>query len=216
MEGPRGTSGGGDDKVTPPQLYFNRRRLLRGGVLAASSLGTGWLYSRLNGMSSDATQAPELRELASAPSAVTAATQLTPGEPLTSQADITHYNNFYEFTTDKDRVADVAARFDTSGWRISVEGLVKNPRVFDLDDVRRLGAIEERVYRMRCVEAWSMVIPWAGLPLAALLGSVEPSGDAVTSRSRRCSIRAGCRGRTRTSSNGRMSKACGSTKRCTR
>jgi sulfoxide reductase catalytic subunit YedY len=185
LKGPRDSRGGGDDipspvvdEVTPPEIYFNRRRLLRGGVLLASGLATAALYRRLNGMSSMVTETARLGEVAAASSAIVAATRLGPGEGITSLAEITHYNNFYEFTTDKDGVADVAASFDTAGWRVSVEGLVKRPRVFSLDDLRQLGAVEERVYRMRCVEAWSMVIPWAGLPLAALLDSVEPLAGA--------------------------------------
>ena len=76
--------------------------------------------------------------------------------------DITHYNNFYEFSTDKEGVAPAAAGFDTKGWQVSVEGLVNKPKVFDLDDLLKISPPEERIYRMRCVEAWSMVIPWVG------------------------------------------------------
>jgi methionine sulfoxide reductase catalytic subunit len=166
------------DEVTPPELYFNRRRLLRGGLLVTSGLGTAWLYRRLNGMSAGPTETAQLAAVANAPEPIASAIKLGPGEELTPYSAIAHYNNFYEFTTDKDRVADIATSFDTSGWRISVEGLVKRPRVFSLDDLRSLGAVEERVYRMRCVEAWSMVVPWAGLPLATLLDAVEPRDEA--------------------------------------
>jgi sulfoxide reductase catalytic subunit YedY len=99
-------------------------------------------------------------------------------EPLTPRTSILNYNNFYEFTTDKDAVAGAAAGFKTDDWTVTVGGLVRQPRVFDLDDIRRLGPPEERVYRMRCVEAWSMVIPWAGVSLSKLLDLVEPSPDA--------------------------------------
>jgi sulfoxide reductase catalytic subunit YedY len=96
----------------------------------------------------------------------------------TSYQSITTYNNFYEFTTDKTDVARVAKDFKTDDWRLSVDGMVHTPREFNLDDLRRMGPLEERVYRMRCVEAWSMVIPWAGLPLAKLLSAVNPMGSA--------------------------------------
>jgi methionine sulfoxide reductase catalytic subunit len=99
-------------------------------------------------------------------------------EPSTPLESIAHYNNFYEFTTDKDGVAKSAEGFSTAGWKIEVGGLVESPRVFDLDDIAKLGAPEERIYRMRCVETWSMVIPWAGIPLATLLGAVRPLGSA--------------------------------------
>ena len=99
-------------------------------------------------------------------------------EEKTPYQAITTYNNFYEFSTSKTDVARLAEDFKTNGWRLSVEGMVHTPRQFDLDDLRRLGTLEERVYRMRCVEAWSMVIPWAGLPLAKLFQAVEPMGSA--------------------------------------
>jgi sulfoxide reductase catalytic subunit YedY len=99
-------------------------------------------------------------------------------ETLTPLASIANYNNFYEFTTDKDGVARAAAGFDTRGWTVEVGGLVARPRVFDLDDLRRLSPPEERIYRMRCVEAWSMVIPWVGYALAKVLAAVEPLGAA--------------------------------------
>jgi sulfoxide reductase catalytic subunit YedY len=99
-------------------------------------------------------------------------------EPQTSLQDVTHYNNFYEFTTDKDQVADLSAAFNTSGWKVEVGGLVHKPKVFDLDDLLKIAKAEERVYRMRCVEAWSMVIPWAGYSLSRLLERVEPMGSA--------------------------------------
>ena len=85
-------------------------------------------------------------------------------DPATSLEDITHYNNFYEFSTDKEAVAEAAANFETKGWQVSVEGLAARPRVFDLDDLLKISPPEERVYRMRCVEGWSMVIPWVGFP----------------------------------------------------
>jgi sulfoxide reductase catalytic subunit YedY len=99
-------------------------------------------------------------------------------EPKTSYEDITHWNNFYEFSTDKTSVADAAANFQTAGWKLSVEGLVSKPTVFDMDDLLKLAPIEERVYRMRCVEAWSMVIPWNGYPLRAILDRVQPLSSA--------------------------------------
>jgi sulfoxide reductase catalytic subunit YedY len=99
-------------------------------------------------------------------------------EPLTSLEQVGNYNNFYEFSTDKESVAVAAAGFVTKPWTVAVEGMVHKPKVFDLDEILRLGPLEERVYRMRCVEGWSMLIPWAGLPLARLLERVEPMGSA--------------------------------------
>ncbi|HEY1490375.1 MAG TPA: protein-methionine-sulfoxide reductase catalytic subunit MsrP, partial [Verrucomicrobiae bacterium] len=99
-------------------------------------------------------------------------------EAQTSLENITHYNNFYEFSTDKEEVAVKAANFMTDGWTVSVEGLVKKPKVFALDDILKIAPPEERIYRMRCVEAWSMVIPWVGFSFSKLLNAVEPLSSA--------------------------------------
>ena len=99
-------------------------------------------------------------------------------EPLTEESDIISYNNFYEFTTDKNDVADLAKNFTTTGWELRVEGLVNRPTTFTIPQLMSLGPVEERIYRMRCVEAWSMVIPWAGLQLSHLLDAVEPMSQA--------------------------------------
>ena len=167
-----------DSEVTPPALYFNRRKLMRAGALAASVAGTGWIYRRLNTMSLTATDAPKLPTLVASPSTVASATREGVGEALTSLMAVTHYNNFYEFTTDKDRVAERAAGFSTTGWKVEVDGLVHKPKTFDLDDLLRIAPPEERVYRMRCVEAWSMVVPWVGFSLSKLLERVEPTSSA--------------------------------------
>ncbi|MEO7730026.1 MAG: protein-methionine-sulfoxide reductase catalytic subunit MsrP [Kofleriaceae bacterium] len=165
-----------DREITPRALYVNRRTVMRGGALAVSAAATAWLYRKLNGVETIDGDRPALANLVAA----------KPGqhdgfvadETMTSRASITNYNNFYEFSTDKDGVAKAAAAFDTRGWQLSVEGLVHKPRVFGLDDLRAIAAPEERIYRLRCVEAWSMVIPWAGLPLAKLLARVEPMASA--------------------------------------
>jgi methionine sulfoxide reductase catalytic subunit len=169
-------------EITPPSVYFNRRNLVRGAVAAASVATTGLLYRRLNGRSTASVEEPPLAGLATAPTATNPAEAATSGfrvdEPMTPLASVTHYNNFYEFSTDKDGVADKAAHFETKGWTVSVDGLVGKPKVFDLDDLLKISPPQERVYRMRCVEAWSMVIPWAGFPLSKLLARVEPLGGA--------------------------------------
>src|SRR5690606_252826 len=92
--------------------------------------------------------------------------------------DITGYNNFYEFGTDKEDPRRHAGRMVTEPWTVEVGGEVVKPRTFDIDELRKLAPMEERIYRLRCVEAWSMVIPWVGYPLSALLKQVEPTGNA--------------------------------------
>jgi sulfoxide reductase catalytic subunit YedY len=162
-----------ESEITPPSVYFNRRALMRGGVIAAGALATGWLYRRLNGVELVDTKTAELQGLAKSELSTPPA-----GEALTPRESIINYNNFYEFTTDKDGVARAAAGFVTDGWKIEVGGLCHEPRVFDLDDIRKISPPEERVYRMRCVEAWSMVIPWAGFSLSKLLDRVRPMAGA--------------------------------------
>lgn len=99
-------------------------------------------------------------------------------EAMTQETDIISYNNFYEFTTDKNGVAAAAENFNTEGWQVRVEGMVHKPTTFSMADITALGPIEERIYRMRCVEAWSMVISWAGLQLSHRLQAVEPMESA--------------------------------------
>jgi sulfoxide reductase catalytic subunit YedY len=163
-----------DDEITPRAVYLNRRTFLRAGVLAATAAGTALAYRRLNSVDLDVTAMPAVAGLITAPHA----NGFWVDEAVTARASILNYNNFYEFSTDKDGVASAAAGFHTTGWQLAVGGLVRKPRVFDLADLRRLSPPEERVYRMRCVEAWSMVIPWVGYSLSKLLEAVEPTADA--------------------------------------
>ena len=100
------------------------------------------------------------------------------GDPLNSFDAITNYNNYYEFSLDKTAVARASRDFQISPWTVEVGGMVRNPGVYDIDDLRTKFAQQERIYRLRCVEGWSMVIPWMGLPLKELLAQVEPTSDA--------------------------------------
>ena len=100
------------------------------------------------------------------------------GNPVNSYEEITNYNNFYEFSTDKQAVASLSKDFTTSPWSVEVSGMVNNPKTYALEDLLKMFPQEERIYRLRCVEAWSMVIPWNGFSLASLLKEVEPTSDA--------------------------------------
>ncbi|MEZ4367544.1 MAG: protein-methionine-sulfoxide reductase catalytic subunit MsrP [Kofleriaceae bacterium] len=164
-------------EITPESTYLNRRTLMRAGLLAGSVAATGWLYRRLNGVDLRAVDTEALADLVPLP-ADAAVRGFATSEARTPLLSVSNYNNFYEFTTDKDGVAALAANFRTDGWKLEVGGLVHKPRTFDLDDLLRLAPPEERVYRMRCVEGWSMVIPWAGYSLSRLLAAVEPMADA--------------------------------------
>ena len=165
-------------EITDPSVYFNRRTFIRAGILAASAVATGLVYRRLNPVGSGKVNTPVIQGILNPPTTTAEASGFRVNEPETSLENITHYNNFYEFSTDKEGVAPAAEGFDTDGWQVSVEGLVNKPRVFDLDDLLKISPPEERIYRMRCVEAWSMVIPWVGFSLSKLLSVVEPLSSA--------------------------------------
>ena len=164
-------------EITPESLYLGRREFIKNGVLAAgtaAAVGSGLLWLVDAGPPPDAPdeQPP-----------VQAAVETVRGpsdtdEPLTSHQAVTTYNNFYEFGLDKGDPAKHAHTLQTQPWTISVEGEVAQPRVIDIDTLVQWFTLEERVYRMRCVEAWSMVIPWLGFPLAELIKRLEPTGNA--------------------------------------
>ncbi|AZG13188.1 protein-methionine-sulfoxide reductase catalytic subunit MsrP [Cupriavidus pauculus] len=164
----------GDDiaasEITPQSLYLSRRRLLAlGGAAAATGLASPWFARQ-----AFAQEAPG--KLAKLPGTLNSAYAVT--EKRTPYADVTTYNNFYEFGTDKADPARHAGTLRPRPWQVAVEGLVKHPKVYDLDELLKLAPMEERVYRLRCVEGWSMVIPWTGYPLAELIRRVEPQPGA--------------------------------------
>ncbi|MCS6772820.1 MAG: protein-methionine-sulfoxide reductase catalytic subunit MsrP [Thermoflexales bacterium] len=157
-------------EITPEHVYLSRRRVLRIGALA---LGTAALSAcGLPSPSPEPTQTnPRV------PKDLPTDKRDEFGDPANRWEEITNYNNFYEFTMDKQEVARLAQNFKTSPWTVTVGGLVNRPRTYDLDDLRKFGE-EERIYRLRCVEGWSMVIPWLGFPLHKLLREVEPLSKA--------------------------------------
>ena len=169
-----------DSEITPPAVYYNRRNFLRAGAVAGSVIATGSLYRRLNPVRLVGSAGTDVVPIQ--PSDESAEELVAKGwrvdETMTAETSILNYNNFYEFTTQKEAVATAAANFKTDGWQLVVDGLVNKPRSFSIDDLHSISPPQERVYRMRCVEAWSMVIPWAGIPLAHLLEAVEPTPQA--------------------------------------
>ncbi len=166
-------------EITVERAYFNRRQFLRAGILAASVASTGFLYRKLNRPGDRVVETAALRGYQARPAnPADIARGFRTDETPNSFASITNYNNFYEFTTDKEMVSSQSMNFVSKPWTVKVDGLVHRPKTFDLDEIYYLAPPEERVYRMRCVEGWSMVIPWAGLPLHKLLNAVEPTSDA--------------------------------------
>jgi sulfoxide reductase catalytic subunit YedY len=150
---------------------------MRAGILAASTVATAGVYRALTRNSVVNVQQALLGNVM-APAVNAVAMGFTTTEPKTAYQVITGYNNFYEFSLGKEAVATEAAGFVTNPWQVSIEGLCAKPKVYDLDDLVKLAPTEERIYRMRCVEGWSMVIPWDGIPLAKVLAAVEPTGNA--------------------------------------
>jgi sulfoxide reductase catalytic subunit YedY len=160
--------------MTPEHVYLSRRRFLRGAGAMVASLALAACGQRAP---TPAGETPAAGSDADAATPTLSATTDELGAPVTSFEAIANYNDYYEFSVKKDAVARLAEDFTTSPWTVAVGGLVNNPRTFDLDDLRQF-EIEERIYRLRCVEAWSMVIPWLGFPLHKLLDAVEPTSEA--------------------------------------
>ena len=158
------------DPVTDFETWKNRRQLI--AQLAAGTAGvvlSSWAQRQALAQSTAATP------LAARASAVAGAVTM---DKLTAYKDATTYNNFYEFGTDKSDPARHAHTLQTQGWAVEIEGLVKKPGRYGLEDLMKFGAMEERIYRLRCVEGWSMVIPWIGYSLAELIRRVEPLPSA--------------------------------------
>jgi sulfoxide reductase catalytic subunit YedY len=156
-------------EITPYSQYLSRRDFLK-----AAGIVTGTALLAACSPIAAATAVP--MNDANVPSETGKADEL--GDPVNSFTDITNYNNYYEFTTDKQGVAPLARGFNPTPWTVEVYGLVNNPKTYGIEDLLSKFTQEDRIYRLRCVEAWSMVIPWTGFTLASLLKEVEPTSDA--------------------------------------
>jgi sulfoxide reductase catalytic subunit YedY len=144
-------------EVTPKDIYLNRRKFLAAvpaAILGARSLRAGTKFPNI------------------------AKSKLSTDEKINSLQDVSTYNNFYEFGTDKSEPSVYAKNFKTSPWTVSVEGLCNKPRKFSIEELLALAPLEERIYRHRCVERWSIVVPWVGYSLSNLLSQVEPTSKA--------------------------------------
>jgi len=157
-------------EITSEQTYLNRRNFIRAGLLAGTTLATAGVYRFINPPPPKEVVTAEIQDIAKPPDFRTE-------EKLNSFQEITNYNNFYEFSTTKTAVARQAEDFVTRPWTVEVGGLVQKPKTFGIEDLLKFEQ-EERIYRFRCVEAWSMVIPWIGFPLKKILDAVEPLGTA--------------------------------------
>jgi sulfoxide reductase catalytic subunit YedY len=152
----KGETGIPASEITPREAYLSRRRWL-GGLAALAVARRAWAGAKL---------------------AAAVKSPYSTTEPETPYNDVTHYNNFYEFGTTKTQPAEAAKNFRTRPWTVSVEGAVANPKVYDIDSILKFAPLEERIYRHRCVEGWSIVVPWTGFPLSALIKQAEPLSKA--------------------------------------
>lgn len=142
-------------EITPEGIYLERRHFLLCGTALALFVATGFGHA------------------CDLPANIPVI-----NEPLTDIGTATHYNNYYEFSTNKKAVSFLAREFNPRPWAVSIEGEVRHPKVFDIDEILRLVPAEERIYRFRCVEGWSMVVPWMGIPLCEVLRRADPTGNA--------------------------------------
>jgi sulfoxide reductase catalytic subunit YedY len=156
-------------EITPQEVYEGRRQFIARVAATAVAGSSLWEMANRQAFAQD-TPAQKL--------AATRNAAFSTNENPTSFEDATHYNNFYEFGTDKSDPAQNAHTLRTRPWTVQVEGEIKKPMTIDIDRLTRLAPLEERIYRLRCVEGWSMVIPWVGYSLANLIKQVEPTGNA--------------------------------------
>ncbi|HEY0738626.1 MAG TPA: protein-methionine-sulfoxide reductase catalytic subunit MsrP [Herpetosiphonaceae bacterium] len=158
-------------EITPEHLYRSRRAFMRQfGTLVAGA----WVLSACGSTATESGSAPAATE----GPGTTSGTADELGDELTSYEAVTSYNNYYEFTVDKEGVAELAKDFQTTPWTLAVGGMVEKPQTFAIEDLMKQFPSEERIYRLRCVEGWSMVIPWQGFSLGKLLAAVAPTSTA--------------------------------------
>ena len=151
-------------EATPEDSYSSRRTLLRTMGFAGV---VGSLTGSLAGAPENSSPYPAKRN-----------SKYTLDRPLTDERVATGYNNFYEFTLDKQRVRLMVDKFKTEPWKVKVKGQIHNPKTYDIDDLVRRFPLEERLYRFRCVEAWAMAVPWTGFPMSALIREADPKPEA--------------------------------------
>jgi len=157
-------------EITPQSVYLNRRKFIARGSAAVAGLAMGRSLLELLFPSQTVQADTKLSAAIKSP--------FNTNEKQTPYNDVTHYNNFYEFGVGKEEPAEKAGNFKTSPWTLTVDGAVGKPKTFDLDSLMKLAPLEERIYRHRCVEAWSIVVPWIGFPLNVLVKQAEPTSKA--------------------------------------
>lgn len=157
-------------EITPKDLYLNRRKFLAGAALAGAAVATGFRFKNLTAPSAAVYAGEKIDGIQKS--------SFSTDEKITPYKDVTHYNNYYEFSTEKDEPAELAKNFKTRPWTVTIDGAVKKKQKLDIDTVLKFASPEERIYRHRCVEGWSIVVPWVGFSLNELVKRAEPLGKA--------------------------------------
>jgi methionine sulfoxide reductase catalytic subunit len=157
-------------EITPKDLYLNRRKFLAGAAMAGAAAAAGLGLKELLAPSSTVQAGEKINGIQKSPFSTT--------EKVTPYNDVTHYNNYYEFSTEKEEPADLAKNFKTRPWTVTIDGDVPKKQLLDVDSIMKFAASEERIYRHRCVEGWSIVVPWVGFSLSELIKRAQPLGKA--------------------------------------
>jgi len=157
-------------EITPKPLYLNRRKFLASAAVTGAAVATGAGLRELVAPSTIALAGNKIDGIQKSPFSTT--------ETVTPYKDVTHYNNYYEFSTDKDGPAELAKNFRPRPWKVKIEGLVDKKQELDVDAIIKMAAPEERIYRHRCVEGWSIVVPWVGFSLSELIKRANPTSKA--------------------------------------
>jgi methionine sulfoxide reductase catalytic subunit len=157
-------------EITPQSLYLNRRKFLAGMAIAGAAAATGDGLREIVSPSTTAMAGSKINGIGKSPFSTT--------EAITPYKDVTNYNNYYEFSTDKDGPAKLATKFRTRPWKVKIDGQVEKKQELDVDAILKMAAPEERIYRHRCVEGWSIVVPWVGFSLSELIKQVNPTSKA--------------------------------------
>ncbi|HME34175.1 MAG TPA: protein-methionine-sulfoxide reductase catalytic subunit MsrP [Candidatus Sulfotelmatobacter sp.] len=157
-------------EITPKSLYLNRRKFLAGAALAGAAAATGVGLREIVSPSTVALAGNKIDGIQKSPLSTT--------ETVTPYKDVTNYNNYYEFSTEKDEPAKLAQKFRTRPWKVKIDGLVDKKQDLDIDTILKMAPPEERIYRHRCVEGWSIVVPWVGFSLSELIKRANPTSKA--------------------------------------
>jgi methionine sulfoxide reductase catalytic subunit len=157
-------------EITPRNVYLDRRKFLAGAAVAGAAALTGTGLREIISPSATALAETKIDGIKKSPLSTT--------ETITPFKDVTHYNNYYEFSTSKEEPAELAKNFRTRPWKVKIDGLVDKKQELDIDAILKMAPPEERIYRHRCVEGWSIVVPWVGFSLSELIKRVNPTSKA--------------------------------------